>query len=114
MESKNASELLSTFTTSWLSRMPKNIVLKGLRANGMLCWKPVDGKLQRAEVDENLNQHPVGQHRMKHSWLKDRYSWLDEKGRPKTPGWSRSDQAEELADLEEQDYCFKEKQDCEG
>ena len=50
---------------------------------------------------EQLNKHPVGQHRMKHSWLRDRFSWLDEKGRPRAPDWSRSEQAEEMADLEE-------------
>ena len=90
-----------------------DIVLKGLRANGMLCWKPQDGKLERADEDEQLNKHPVGQHRMKHSWLRDRFSWLDEKGRPRAPDWSRSEQAEEMADLAEGDYCYKEKQDCE-
>ena len=31
-----------------------DIVLKGLRANGMLCWKPQDGKLERADENEHL------------------------------------------------------------
>ena len=90
-----------------------DIVLKGLRANGMLCWKPMGGKLERADVDEKLRAHPVGQHRMKHSWLKNRYQWLDEKGRPKPADWNRSESAQELEDLQEQDYCYKEMQDCE-
>ena len=72
----------------------EDIVLKGLRANGMLCHKPVDGKLVKTEVDTKLRELPVGQHRMKQSWLKDRYNWLDEKGVPKAPDWSRSEQAE--------------------
>jgi hypothetical protein len=57
----------------------EDIVPQGLRANGMLCWKPVDGKLVKAAVDEKLEKHPVGQHRMRHSWLKDRYRWLDDR-----------------------------------
>ena len=90
-----------------------DIVLKGLRANGMLCWKPMNGKLEKAELDEKSAKFPVGQHRMKHSWLKDRYAWLDEKGRPKEANWQRSQDAEEMADLLEQDYCYKEMKDCE-
>ena len=91
----------------------EDIVLKGLRATGMSCWKPFEGKLVPAETDETLKKHLVGQHRMKHSWLKDRYRWLDEKGRPKPTDWQRSGNAEEMADLQEQDYCYKEMQDCE-
>ena len=50
---------------------------------------------------------------MKHSWFKYRFNWLDEKGAPQKPDWNTSGQAEEMADLQEQDYCYKEMQDCE-
>ena len=32
-------------------------------------------------------------------------NWIQADGRPQRPDWSRSDQAEEQADLEEADYC---------
>ena len=65
------------------------------------------------EVDAKLAQFPVGQHRMKHSWLNNRYKWLDEEGKPKAADWSRSEEAEVEEDLAEQDYCYKEMQKAE-
>ena len=91
------------------TNLKDKVVLKGLRRNGMLSWRPdlVSGKLTDPSNEEWCKDMPVGSHRLKDSWLTDRMHWIDSVGRPLKPDWSRSEQAHEEADLAEADYCSK-------
>ena len=84
-------------------------VLAGLRRNAMLCYIPSYklGKLIDASDQLWAKDMPVGSHRYKQSWLDDRMSWLDEKGKPKEPDWDKLDKVKELTDQAEADYCSK-------
>ena len=90
----------------------EQIVLKGLRRNGMLQWRPdvVERCLKDCDLDDIFKDMPFGSHRMREDWMTNRKDWLQADGRPKAADWSRSDAAEKLEDLEEQDYCYKEKE----
>ena len=89
----------------------QDLVLKGLRRNGMLQYRPnvVEGRLEDCDLDERFADMPVGSHRLKDEWLQNRKDWLDGLGRPTPADWNRSEHAKEMADLAEHDYCRAEK-----
>ena len=84
-------------------------VLAGLRRNGMLCYIPSYklGKLIDASDQPWAKDMPVGSHRYKQSWLDDRMSWLDEKGKPKEPDWDKLDKIKKATDQTEAEYWSK-------
>lgn len=65
-------------------------ILKGLRRNGMLSYRPSlsKGKLVRSDTQPWCQDMPEGNHRMPEHWLKHRYDWLNEDGVPQPPVWS--------------------------
>ena len=69
-----------------------NLVLAGLRRNGMLSWRPSVSqmKLVRSDSQQWAKDLPEVSHRYPAEWLKDRYSWLDEAGAPCEPRWKLS------------------------
>ena len=91
-----------------LKNEKENVVLAGLRRNGMLSGRPDlrTGKMEKP--GGALAKLEVGSHRMRESWLEGRMSWIDETGRPIAPDWSRSEVAKKMEDLQEADYCSKE------
>ena len=89
----------------------QDIVLAGLRKNGMLQYRPNTERLQFAyvDLDERFKDMPVGSHRLKDEWLFQRKDWLDNTGRPHKADWNKSEVAKTMEDLVEQDYYHKEK-----
>ena len=87
-----------------------NLVLAGLRRNGMLVWRPdiKNGKLYNCSQESWCKDLPVGSHRMKDSWLEEREMWITPEGRPQKADWSRCEKAETEFDLAEADYCASE------
>jgi hypothetical protein len=63
--------------------LEKDMVLAGLRRNGMLSYRPdVDGK-KLVEVDKDCEwakDLPFQSHRLKDSWCLERLQWRDEEG----------------------------------
>ena len=57
---------------------------KAGRRNGWLAMRPdmSTGKFKRCCDEEWAQDMPLGSHRMKRSWLDERFSWLDENGMP--------------------------------
>ena len=86
-------------------------VLRGIRRNGMCQYRVnVDEKrFEDCDLDDRFQDMPTGGHRLKDEWLANRKDWLDDKGRPIPADWNRSEQAREMEDLAEFDYCSKEK-----
>jgi len=86
------------------------LVLKGLRRNAMLAWRPdlSRSKFYDPSKEKWLQGQEMGSHRMKSSWLDDRMKWLDAAGKPVRADWSRSEQATCEADLAEADYVDSE------
>ena len=89
-----------------------DLVCRGIRRNAMAQFRPnvEKKKFEDCDLDERFADMPVGSHRLKDEWLADRKTWLDDKGRPKSADWSQSEHAREMADLQEHDYCKKEKE----
>ena len=81
----------------------------------MLSWRPSlsQGKMVRADeqswcifwnekTQEEQARYPEGSHRVRPSWGQDRYSWLDEAGRPELPQWQKCGPGiEEPMDMED-------------
>lgn len=67
-----------------------NLVLAGLRRNGMLSWRPVpeENKFVRSDSQPWAKDLPEGSHRYPSSWLRMRYDWLHEDG-PEEPLWDK-------------------------
>ena len=88
------------------------LVLAGLRRNRMLSWRPdlKTGKLIRSDEQSWAKELPEGSHRQREEWSVDRYKWLDADGKPEYPDWTVVDNAKDVADLAETDYCSKEQQ----
>jgi hypothetical protein len=63
-------------------------VLKGLRRNGMLSWRPQGKELVRADSQQWSESMPEGSHRYPKAWLEGRYGWLKD-GIPEEPKWER-------------------------
>ena len=61
-----------------------DIVLKGLRRNGEFAWRPDSerNRLVRSDTQAWAVGKPEGSHRLRPDWFEDRYSWLDDQGRP--------------------------------
>jgi len=68
--------------------LEKNVVLAGLRRNGMLAWRPSlsQGKLVRSDEQEWTKSLPQGNHRMPAEWMKQRHEWMVD-GIPQKPEW---------------------------
>ena len=64
-----------------------NIVLKGLRRNGMLSYRPdlTQRCLKRADEEKWTQGLPLGSHRYPERWLTDRFAWMTETGEPLEP-----------------------------
>jgi len=86
-----------------------NLILAGSRRNGMLSYRPdfAQNKLVRSDSQDWAKSLPEGSHRMKESWLDDRYTWNDADGKPVGADWSKIDNATTVADLAEADYSSK-------
>ena len=84
-----------------------NTILKGMRRNGMLAWRPdpIKGCMVRADTQAWAKDLPEGSHRLKVSWIKPRYSWIEASGRPKEADWRNMKMAKKLQDMEEAAYC---------
>ena len=90
-------------------------VLRGLRRNGILSWRPNlrEGAFRSVtgHPEEKWAQDmPEGSARLRASWLEDRLSWLDPQGRPVPPEWSLSEVAHEVSDLIEWNSCRPEEE----
>ena len=90
-------------------------VLAGTRRNGFLFWRPDPhtGKLVRADTQawcqnrDGSVKFPLGSHRMRDSWHKDRDSWLDPDGKPVPEDWSKSNSCKEVNKMgEPEDAAF--------
>ncbi len=99
-----------------------DVVLCGLRRNGMLAYRPdfkrnengtvdySEGKFIKAHEQDWAKEKPMGSHRMLDEWHEDRFEFLDaETRRPKPADWTQISGATKEADLAELDYCSKEK-----
>jgi len=86
-----------------------NLILAGARRNGMLSYRPdfTQNKLVRSDSQDWAKSLPEGSHRMKESWLDNRYSWNDADGKPVGADWTKIDHATDVADLAEADYSSK-------
>ena len=73
----------------------QQIVLKGLRRNGQLGYRPDldQQKLVKVEMKEKTWSDGMkeGSHRYPDQFLQDRYDWLDSTGRPIPVDWRRAD-----------------------
>ena len=67
-------------------------VLKAARGNYLCSYRPnlEKGCFERSDSQPWAKDLPEGTHRIKSSWAADRYNWLDEKGKPVQPEWSRT------------------------
>ena len=83
-------------------QLENEFVVAGAYRNGMLAYRPSfrEGKLVRSSEQEWAKNLQLGSHRLKESWLKDRFSWLDEDGVPVKADWSESS-AKRLEAMEE-------------
>jgi hypothetical protein len=84
-------------------------VLKGLRRNFMLSWRPDLSKGALVPCTGNPEQAwsedmPEGSSRLRASWYEDRLRWRDSEGKPYQPNWALSEVAREVSDLIEWDY----------
>ena len=66
-----------------------NTVLAGLRRNGNLAWRPnlQEGTFERADKEAWARSLPEESHRLKKSWRRDRYEWLEADGTPQKPDY---------------------------
>ena len=87
-----------------------NLVLAGSRRNNMLSYRPdpVAKKMVVASSQSWAKDLPEGCHRQLPEWSIDRYNWLGQDGIPQREDWSKINQATDVADLAEADYCQKE------
>ena len=69
----------------------ENVVLAGLRRNGMLSFRPSlsSGCLVRSDCQGWAKKLPEGGHRYPKDWLTERYEWQDEEGRARKPKWKK-------------------------
>ena len=63
----------------------RNLVLAGLRRNGMLAYRPTLKGLVRAAEEAWAENLPEDSHRLLEAWTIERYSWLDAEGVPCKP-----------------------------
>ena len=81
-----------------------NLVLAGLRRNGMLSWRPVPEEKRFARSDSQPWAKTLleGSHRYPSSWLRSRYDWVHEDG-PEEPQWGKcgkhAAKIEDMADI---------------
>ena len=92
----------------WL--IEEDVILKGMRRNGMLSWRPnlEKGCMERSDLQAWAKDKPEGSHRLKSSWLAPRYSWMQASGRPIDPDWRHMHMAKKLSDMEEAEFCAEE------
>ena len=85
----------------------RNLVLAGLRINGMLAYRPnVEKKvLEPLTNEEWVSELPFQSHRFKAAWGKDRLEWRDEKGVPIRPDYKNLSKVTRGADIAEAEYC---------
>ena len=78
----------------------QNLVLAGLRRNGMLSFRPrlSEKRLVRSDTQALCRGLPEGSHRYPKEWLRDRYSWQDEDGKPLAPSWAKCGPGVETAE----------------
>jgi len=83
-------------------QLAKEFVVAGAYRNGMLAYRPsfTEGKLVKSCEQEWAKKLQLGSHRLKESWLTERYNWLDENGVPIEPDYSESS-AKRLEEMEE-------------
>ena len=95
----------------------KDTVLAGTRRNGFLEWRPdpVLKKLVRADEQawcrnaDGSIKFPLGSHRMREDWHKDRHSWLQPDGTPVVEDWSQSNsciKANEMGEPEDSAFSI--------
>ena len=67
-------------------------LLKGLRRNGFLAYRPCfESKCLKPVKQEGFfEQLPQGSHRMPRSWVEQRYNFFDEQGVPLEAQWDKS------------------------
>ena len=67
------------------------LVLAGLRRNGLLSWRPdlSKGEMVRSSDQMWASKLTEGSHRYPSSWLEARYGWIDSGGVPIAPDWKR-------------------------
>jgi hypothetical protein len=88
----------------------RNLVLAGLRRNGMLAYRPnVEKKFLYPLTDEEwVSKLPFQSHRLKAAWCKDRLEWRDEEGVPARPEYKNLKNITRGADIAEEEYCAAE------
>ena len=82
----------------------ENVVLGGLRRNGMLSFRPSlsSGCLMRSSCQGWAQELPEGGHRYPKEWLRERYEWQDNKGRARKPTWNKCGPGvKEVEDMED-------------
>eukprot|EP00438_Fugacium_kawagutii_P003448 Skav229316 [mRNA] locus=scaffold2616:95961:99953:+ [translate_table: standard] len=87
----------------------KQWVLAGLRRNGFLVMRPDQQGKMVHQIDQPWCQDkPIGSSRISQTWLKNRLSWVKERGmKVEPPVWERIEGAKELADLIEWSYSHE-------
>ena len=88
----------------------EDLILKGMRRNGMLSFRPCKGagQLVKAETQAWTKDMPEGSHRIKAKWLDHRYDWLQADGRPEIRGWKSMKLAKRIRDMEDHEFCAAE------
>jgi hypothetical protein len=88
------------------TNLAEQTVLKGLRRNGMLSWRPnlSLGKLVKCSEQEWCKEMPEGSHRYPSEWLENRNAWLNEAGEPSEPVWSKSSVVKSVEDMTDASY----------
>ena len=86
-----------------LKTKERNLVLAGLRRNGMLAYRPTSKGLVKASEEAWAKDLPEISHRLKESWRIERYSWLDAEGVPCKPNCSALGAAKKEAVSQEEE-----------
>ena len=71
--------------------LQNQVVLRGLRRNGMLSWRPSlsRGCLLRSDEQQWAREMVEHSHRIPNGWWAERYQWLSSEGRPLPPDYSQ-------------------------
>ena len=90
--------------------MTRDLVLVGLRRNGVLAYRPtVDKKILEPLKNEAwASELPLQSHRLKAAWCTYRLEWLDEKGVSLRPSYTDLKRVTRCADIAEEEYCASE------
>ena len=100
--------LLESIESLRVTFFEENTLLAAARRNGWLAYRPnlALGKLVRCDEQEWCKDLKQGSSRIKHSWLQDRFDWLDpETGRPQMPDFDTMGAGVQcVEDMEEQSF----------